>query len=550
MKSLKNKYYLILLLFVSVISCTDNFDDYNQMNPGLVTEEMKEIDNNKLKVYFPQMLLEYRSPTYWIWQIEENLSSDIFSGYLAPNTDYGGNNNTTAKVNDNWNNYKWNRPYQTCMKNWLEIKNKYDESTKHIYGVALIWKVLSMMRVVDSFGPIIYSEYGSGKLSVSYDSEQDVYDRFFNELDSAVTNISTFATDYPGSKPLASVDLVFGGDYNKWMKLANSLKLRLAIRIAKVDPAKAKTKGEEVLASSHGFLEEDARYNNPLRDNSLIGVAYSYNNSFLNANFESHLNGYNDPRLEIMFSKTTVSQTAHAGDTTKKIRPPISDWMDKYVGVRIGIDSKGNASATRQLISCLGPKYELVNVKSTPVEIFNYAETYFLKAEAGLRGWNGAGDIKKNYEDGIEASFNAYGIKSKASAYINDETSKPAAHKDIVNAAYDIAPMSEVTIKWNDALTNEQKLEKIITQKWIANYPLGTEGWADYRRTGYPKLFPLVVNHSGGEVDSNLGVRRLQYTNSERNNNTKEYEKAVQLLSGKKDQAGVRIWWDVDAPNF
>ncbi|WP_431242275.1 SusD/RagB family nutrient-binding outer membrane lipoprotein [Flavobacterium sp. P21] len=99
------------------------------------------------------------------------------------------------------------------------------------------------------------------------------------------------------------------------------------------------------------------------------------------------------------------------------------------------------------------------------------------------------------------------------------------------------------------AATNEVKLQKIITQKWIAGFPEGQEAWSDYRRTGYPKLFPVIKNYSGGTISTQFGVRRINYVTSEKATNAGGVASGVAKLGGP-DNGGTRVWWDTTGPNF
>ena len=101
---------------------------------------------------------------------------------------------------------------------------------------------------------------------------------------------------------------------------------------------------------------------------------------------------------------------------------------------------------------------------------------------------------------------------------------------------------STITIAWNDSDTPEQQLERVITQKWLAMFPLGLEAWADYRRTGYPQLMPVKINNSGGIVSTARGARRLAYPQEERINNLDNYNAAVGLLGGA-DNMATDVWW-------
>lgn len=130
----------------------------------------------------------------------------------------------------------------------------------------------------------------------------------------------------------------------------------------------------------------------------------------------------------------------------------------------------------------------------TPLGLMNYSEVCFLKAEAALRGWQGAGDAKTNYENGIRASF---------------EEMRANAPKDSYSKSNDDKYISEGNVAWNNADSFEAKLEKIITQKWIGIYPNSEEAWAEFRRTGYPKLNPVkqslepTINPKNGEFIKN-----------------------------------------------
>ncbi len=185
---------------------------------------------------------------------------------------------------------------------------------------------------------------------------------------------------------------------------------------------------------------------------------------------------------------------------------------------------------------------------ATQVQLMTAAEIAFLKAEAALRGWAGAGDAQTNYETGIAMSFEQHGASGSA-AYISDGTSIPADYVDPVNASNSTAALSTITIAWNSADDDETKLEKIITQKWIAMFPEGQEAWSEFRRTGYPKIFPVVSNQSGGDIDTDIQIRRIPFVDSELSTNAEGVAGAVTLLGGS-DDGGTRLWWDTGGLNF
>lgn len=175
------------------------------------------------------------------------------------------------------------------------------------------------------------------------------------------------------------------------------------------------------------------------------------------------------------------------------------------------------------------------------------AEIWLLKAEAVLRSWANAGVVQTDYETGINTSFAQWGVSS--STYLSDNTSVLSNYVNPKNSADNAAAVSTITIQWDPAASNEKKLERIITQKWIAMYPEGQEAWTEFRRTGYPKLFTTVTNNSNGTIDTDIQIRRLAYPAVEYTTNSIGVQQGVQLLGGA-DNGGTRVWWDVNGPNF
>ena len=155
--------------------------------------------------------------------------------------------------------------------------------------------------------------------------------------------------------------------------------------------------------------------------------------------------------------------------------------------------------------------------------------------------------IDKKAQDGIRMSFDEHGV-SGADAYLTRTAAGgyvPANYEDPVTSSHSMDALGTVSIAWDESGDFKTNLEQIITQKYIALYPVGQEAWTEFRRTGYPKVFPVVVNESsGGSVDTNIQIRRLPYPESEYNTNRTELDKGITLLGGV-DNPGVRLWWDV-----
>jgi len=184
---------------------------------------------------------------------------------------------------------------------------------------------------------------------------------------------------------------------------------------------------------------------------------------------------------------------------------------------------------------------------------FTASEVSFLKAEAALRGWAGAGDAKTDYENGIKLSFADWGAGG-VDAYLADATSKPLNYVDPADARNNFTQTSTATIAWNEADTKELKLEKIITQKYLNTFANTLEAWVDFRRTGYPKIPHVAKNDSSpdwGVIGAAEWIKRMPFTNGERTGNTAAVNDAVTKMgTGAKDDIATRLWWDTGGPNF
>ena len=174
----------------------------------------------------------------------------------------------------------------------------------------------------------------------------------------------------------------------------------------------------------------------------------------------------------------------------------------------------------------------------------NAAEVAFLRAEGALRGWNmGGGSAADFYAKGVELSFDEWGAGG-ADNYLTDNTSTPASYIDPMGKNTYAGNISSITIAWNENAGFEENLERIITQKWIAIFPLGLEAWAEYRRTGYPNLMPVAVNNSGGMVNTARGARRLAYPGEEITTNEANVRYAIENYLKGADTMATRLWWD------
>lgn len=516
---------LVLSGCLGLTACTDAFDKWN-INPNEVTPGEMGQDNLTTGAFFTQMekgVFIVGVDKGGEYQITEMLAGDIFSGYVSNITtySYATYHNDHYALYQGWYNAAFNDAYTDIMQPWISIQKEAEKNgTPAVGALADIVKVLGMSRITDMYGPIPYTKFGT-TISVPYDSQKDVYYKFFEELDNAINILTAYHTANGTAKVLSKYDYIYSGDVEKWIKFANTLRLRLAMRISYIDGTKAETEATAAINHAIGLMKsaDDSailhQNTNFTFTNPLWEVSQSFKDMRMGASMESYLKGYEDPRLKVYF------------------RP--ADTDGNYHGARNGINRPNKDSYS--------PSISGLNFQTNSnMQWMDAAESYFLQAEAKLR-WNIGGESTENlYNNGIKTSFSSKGA-SGADNYIADDTKTPSDYDDPVSYN-DAVKTTTTTVAWDESASMEQKLERIMIQKWIAIFPDGQEAWSEIRRTGYPQIFKIVTNQSNGEVASGELIRRLKFPTTEYSNNSSNTTAAVTLLGGKGDTAGTKLWWD------
>lgn len=466
------------------------------------------------------------------YQTAYNLAADCWSGYFGQNNNWGGPNNLNYFLKDGWVASSYTESYSTVVPLWQDLKGKTETQFPEVFALAQILKISAWHKATDMFGPIPYKEAGKGLITVPYDSQEEVYKSMFKELSDAIEVLTKYA-DNGNSKLLPNADAVYAGDVHKWVVYANSLMLRLAMRVYYADAALSKKYALQAVNHSYGVMktkDDEAKMERGASlefKNNLDVLINQYNECRMGSSMLAYLGGYQDPRLPKYFNTSTVSQAVTVGT------------YGKYSGVPTGHDVSSNDAfkdSSRPAITSTTPTYWM-----------RASEVYFLLAEAALHGFAVGGTAESLYEKGIEMSFEENGIASSEVADYMSSGLKPSAysfHLTNPGVNVDVPAVTEATTAWSG--TDEEKLEKIMIQKWIALYPNGQEAWSEYRRTGYPKLHSVVTNYSNGEVDSEVGIRRMRFPTNKSTSaeDIANLESARKLLRGGLDKAGTRLWWD------
>lgn len=432
----------------------------------------------------------------------------------------------------------------------------------------------------DLFGPLPYNDFKADKEEspFTYDDVRTVYYSAEANIDTCINAFKHFTErpDWYKTKVIKNIfssklpllndpDILTSEGLEPWVRFANSLKLRMAMHLTKIEPETAKKWAEEAVKS--GVIEDTdhefalypfgSGFDHPLTQISEWG------DSRLSASFASMLISLDHPYVKYLF-KTNTEDIAKVG--TNGSAPAITKAGTAIVGMRDGtVPGIGQSAGTNSYISFSKLDNEYMNGSFPPCYFMKLSEVCFLRAEGALRGWNMGGSAQQFYEQGVRCANlearnspkNEY--KKYIEDYLNVTSPKAYTYVDPTGNTPDIASVTKIGVKWDESLPQETKLEMIITQKYIANFPYSYESWVDLRRTGYPKLFP-VLNPEDGDGSLTSGdsqeycsglniIRRIPWFSDDPQTKSDLEETGIPALGGA-DQQGTRLWWDVNEPNF
>jgi len=365
---------------------------------------------------------------------------------------------------------------------------KYDGNEGHVANQVAVAKMLKsyfFWHITDRWGDVPYTDALKGKANFTpkYDKQDVIYDSLFKALEDANNMIVT------GN---ISNDLVYGGDMTKWKKLANTIRMLMALRLSKVNPTKGSTEFNKALTAGVMAANSDNLVFKHLPDasnqNYWYGQVFGLNRTWwaLSKTLVDRMKPTSDPRLPIY------------GDKTKNI--------NDYIGLPFG----NTAAINKDNFSLMGTA---IWKQDAQIHLVTYAQSLFAKAEAAKLGWIPGTDIaaKTNYDLAIDQSVRQWNNNS-------------------------ITGLSTMMLHPNVAYDPANALKQIAEQRYIHLFMHGYEAWAEWRRTGYPND---MVSPGGKAVP-----RRQAYPTEESFNNTTNYQQAVQTQFGGQDNLSGRMWWD------
>lgn len=510
---------LSLVLIICFVSCTKGFEEKNQNPYGITT-----ID--------PELLFTGAEQGMNVgnWDGEQTIVQQYMNAF---------NQGATAGFQfnediDQYNTPRWGLS-TGVIKPLVQIISliKDDPAHKNLCSMVRIWKAYAYMTLVDTYGDVPYYDAGKGYLEginyPKYDKMADIYADLYNELKTATADLSA-------SNEYVTGDLFFGGkatftsadiaaQVDNWKKVGYSLLLRLGMRYTKIDATKAASIAQEAFAG--GVMQSN-------RDNVVITqynatVGNGFSNQQRNINpfwyylaepFVNQLKSTYDPRL-----KYIGASYADPAKYTTSVRDTIT--ANQY-GFPVGYDQ----SSVLTYPGYRGPKggglnytqlnYDVIASTLAPAVFITNAQTQLLLAEAKFRGWISGGlTAQQYYEAGVRAAM-------------DDWNYFPGTFKPAVSNTEKDNYLLQPGVAYNST----DALKLINTQYWIACITTGSEGFANWRRSGFPVLQPNMYN-----ANLNGGfVRRMAYPNAEEAQNPDNYHAAVASMGG--DGLTQHIFWD------
>jgi hypothetical protein len=527
----KNKYiskvFYVAFLAIGIFSCTDGFEDMNK-NPNNFNDATPEV----LFAGAVKSTLDL---------VGGDMNDQMYNNYASF---YGGKGGQFPKFfyTDSGLDSYWRRFYVNILKNTQEIIDTYSDDPKYANRVhiAKIWKSYVYSVLVSTFGPVPYVDALGSQTATTYTSEEAIYIAILDMLKAAGNDITV-----TGDK--LSTDPVFNGNNLMWKKFANTLRLKIALRISTGFPALAQKHGEEVMANEAGLISSNTENIAMKWETILENWSFNYNRyvnvpaqedvvPFVNFHYILNMKTYYDPRLKVIAEPSTNPITIKdtlfkSGSTIEPRQKVVVEYKIPYFGRPIGSIvslSDWNLNPSKNVLNGIAnnryskPSKLLFMAQDMKFFIVTFAELNFMLAEAKLKGWGGSKSAEQYYYAGIDASFQQYGVSSGVTAYKARDGVKwgteSVGDKDlfgIVTSGISADPM-----------------DKIARQIWLTSYNQGHDIWCLQKRT---RILPLIPNFS---PDTSFGLEftdipeRMIYPISEIGLNNAGYVAAIQALGG------------------
>lgn len=528
--NIKFKLSTVALIMTMVMGCTDSFNELNTSN-DLVTDEVVDVNLLLTRVQAYAFIRDGSGG-----KLSGTNKGGLYAG-IAMSVG-GGAFMIDPRID------MWERTYTNYARNLSSIIHLTKDNPELVNknAIARIMKVWAFAQCADIYGDIPYTDSALPLDKVvykpKYDTQQSIYKDFFKELRETVAQLDGAKESY------GSADLLYAGDVEKWRKFANSIRLRLALRVRYVDSQMAIDQMNDLADADLITDSEDnafvmtfndiAENQNPNHKGLLLGGTSTYKPPMSKTMIDLWQNN-EDPRLKL-YADTAMATFMNFG---YRGRPLLGDSPQEQ---KNPYDFESVSNWSLHMFAAVWP-----------MPVLTAAEVNLALAEAAVFGLKGSeSDAQMYYEKGIEASLNWSLNWSKVTsnqlselfALFNPDMS--AENIDGYNTFHaltqtDIDDFMNTATVVTLAGSNEEKLEMIMNQKMLSFYPtMLHEGWTEWKRTGYPRV---LVGDDQGDL-AGVAPRRYMWPVLEQNLNKDSYNEALQRIG--RDHVSVKNWWDAN----
>lgn len=560
-----NKYIFVFLTIFFLGACTSEFEELNT-NPNLIG-----VDDASAKYFLTELMLRPYIPTRYAYWRGNLIHADRYAGHFTFGhsqcwwSDELGYSYSASYTDATWDHYNGQLGTLKQLMEFTQPGGAFENELT--YAVVLIIKSHLYQLFTDVFGEIPYSElFQEGITLPKFDTQKDIYKGIIADLDAAMTTIGDNTSTGPADEDLGDNDLIYGGDLQKWKRFANTLKLKMAMRAygASGDDF-AQNAIDEALAAPLLGAGESA-----LIQKDLVISQWSYSTygdiwyNFgagsdwtVGRQLVNYLRDNNDPRLkkytqpsaggEFTLNRPDPAEDQEGYDLFPKRTAFIRSVFDE-AGAQYTWDDQGDMIVVTmpedvnyigQPVRLNGEMYSLAQYgffcrpselvirkkntggDATPETVLLSAESFFLQAEAIVKGFD-TGDAQTLYQSGIREAMKVWGVDDGSiDAYLANE---------------DMALLNG---------TQDENLEKIAIQRWIADYTDGYEAWSIVRDTGYPSSLAAGVSdydiYGPGNITAGGYPQRLRYGSGLQSSNPDNYIAAIQRQG--PDMQETKLWW-------
>lgn len=522
---MKKLIYILAGFLIFSTSCTDNFEEIND-NPNAAKLDQADmgmlltngIESMTDRVH--EIFIGHEMGSCWVQHMAKVQYTDE-DKYIP----------RVSVINNTWNSFYGASGADIALMYEVAVA----KGNENFQGVALVLQAYITSVITDLYGDAPYSQAWKGSSAESivnptYDSQEAIYTALLADLETANTLLDVNGDAIYG-------DILYNNNIGRWKKFANTLRIRLAMRISDRLPAVTTDILNTIISDPTKYPVFEGNGDNA----RLVYLGSAPNNNPINENRKTR----DDHRVSATLIDMLYTNTPSA-DYRVALYANLADGSHDFVGIPNGMEASDAANYLGNGLKETSKIGSFYSAATAPGMLMSYSEFLFFLSEAAVKVYIGGGDAVAQgyYEDAIEASYNqnAAALTPLLEDYWGSTFVSwgwnPDSDTTIVDYAfYDFRDWGGFT--WTPAA---DKIELIATQKWVALFDQGIQAWIEWRRLDYPVLTPAVAGVLSGDMPI-----RVNYPSDEYARNPLSVKAAAAKLA--KDDLLTPVWWDINDYN-